>query len=102
MSKIICFLCSMFHPHLIFNVYTLYILCFVVSNVVNDMKNFLTVQGKPFCDINLVLQGEKIPAHKAILASRSSYFEAMFRNFPPKDNCVNVSTATLYLLINKP
>ena len=62
------------------------------SNVVNDMKNFLiTSQGSKFCDITLVLQGEKIPAHKAVLAARSRYFEAMFRNFMPKDNCVNVS-----------
>ena len=43
------------------------------SNVVNDMKNFLiTSQGSKFCDFTLVLQGEKIPAHKAVLADRKS------------------------------
>jgi len=54
------------------------------------MKSFLEQQGKAFCDLTLALQDEKIPAHKAILAARSSYFEALFRNFMPKDNIVNV------------
>lgn len=60
-------------------------------NLISDMKDFLTTHGKPFCDITLVLHGERIPAHKAILAARSKYFEAMFRHFQPKDGCVNVS-----------
>jgi len=38
-----------------------------------------------------VLDGKTIKAHKAILAARSSYFEAMFRSFSPENDRVNVS-----------
>nr|KAF6466229.1 leucine zipper like transcription regulator 1 [Rousettus aegyptiacus] len=44
-----------------------------------------------FCDITLLLDGHPRPAHKAILAARSSYFEAMFRSFMPEDGQVNIS-----------
>lgn len=57
----------------------------------NDMENFLRSTGKEFCDINLVLDDQIIPAHKSILAARCSYFQALFRSFMPPDNTVNVS-----------
>lgn len=44
-----------------------------------DMEAFLKHVGREFCDITLVLDGKSIPAHKAVLAARCSYFEAMFR-----------------------
>lgn len=55
------------------------------------MQRFLKETGREFCDIQLVLDGVAIPAHKAILAARCSYFEAMFRSFMPEDNRVVVS-----------
>ncbi|RXG67104.1 hypothetical protein Avbf_01684 [Armadillidium vulgare] len=55
-----------------------------------DMERFLKVEGKPFSDITILLDEEEIKAHKAVLAARCSYFEAMFRSFMPKDNQVQV------------
>jgi hypothetical protein len=52
---------------------------------------FLQSSGKEFCDITLVLDGTHIPAHKAILAARCNYFEALFRWSIPEDNIVTVS-----------
>lgn len=60
----------------------------------NDMSLFLKNGGTQFCDINLVLEGQAIPAHKSILAARCSYFQAMFRSFMPPDNTVNVSVVS--------
>ena len=71
----------------------------VASNVINDMRSFLVSKGTQFCDITLVLDGECIPAHKAVLAARSRYFEAMFRNFMPSNNRVNVSKSFLLLYV---
>ncbi|XP_065220593.1 leucine-zipper-like transcriptional regulator 1 isoform X1 [Planococcus citri] len=48
-----------------------------------DMAAFL--KQHLFCDMTLVLQDTNIPVHKAILAARCGYFEAMFRSFMPKD-----------------
>lgn len=56
----------------------------------SDMAVYLKTTGKEFCDINLVLDTHTIPAHKAILAARCSYFQAMFRSFNPSDNIVNI------------
>lgn len=56
----------------------------------SDMAHFLKFTGKEFCDINLVLDNDVIPAHKAILAARCAYFQAMFRSFSPADNIVNI------------
>ena len=56
-----------------------------------DMSCFLKSVGGEFCDITLLLDGVPIPAHKAILAARCNYFEAMFRSFMPDDNKVKVS-----------
>lgn len=60
------------------------------STLEADMAVFLESMGKDFCDINLVLDGHKIPAHKSILSARCSYFQAMFRSFMPPDNIVNI------------
>ncbi|XP_023228319.1 leucine-zipper-like transcriptional regulator 1 [Centruroides sculpturatus] len=56
-----------------------------------DMELFLKSTGKDFCDIILLLDGHPIPAHKAILAARCSYFEAMFRSFMPDNNTVTIA-----------
>lgn len=56
----------------------------------SDMAVFLKTSGNEFCDINLVLNNDTIPAHKAILAARCTYFQAMFRSFNPADNIVNI------------
>lgn len=56
-----------------------------------DMEAFLKVVGKEFCDITLKLDNVPIPAHKAVLAARCSYFEAMFRSFMPEDNSVTIA-----------
>jgi len=55
-----------------------------------DMEMFLKQTGHEFCDISLTLDDVQISAHKAILAGRCSYFEAMFRSFMPDDSCVKV------------
>ncbi|XP_038618550.1 leucine-zipper-like transcriptional regulator 1 [Tachyglossus aculeatus] len=61
------------------------------TSLVQDMKACLEGMGLDFCDITLLLDGHPRPAHKAILAARSSYFEAMFRSFMPEDGQVNIS-----------
>lgn len=55
------------------------------------METFLKGTGQEFCDITLLLDGEPVPAHKAVLAARCSYFEGLFRSFMPESNTVNVS-----------
>lgn len=61
------------------------------TSLEQDMEAFLKSVGREFCDITLMLDGSPIPAHKAVLAARCSYFEAMFRSFTPEKNVVNVS-----------
>nr|XP_010955288.1 leucine-zipper-like transcriptional regulator 1 isoform X2 [Camelus bactrianus] len=61
------------------------------TSLIQDMKAYLEGAGADFCDITLLLDGHPRPAHKAILAARSSYFEAMFRSFMPEDGQVNIS-----------
>ncbi|XP_020638140.3 leucine-zipper-like transcriptional regulator 1 [Pogona vitticeps] len=61
------------------------------TSLIQDMKAYLEGAGLDFCDIILLLDGHPRPAHKAILAARSSYFEAMFRSFMPEDGQVNIS-----------
>ncbi|XP_013788494.1 leucine-zipper-like transcriptional regulator 1 [Limulus polyphemus] len=56
-----------------------------------DMEAFLKGTGTEFCDITLMLDDQPIPAHKAILAARCSYFEAMFRSFMPENNTVTIA-----------
>ncbi|XP_063220243.1 leucine-zipper-like transcriptional regulator 1 isoform X2 [Bacillus rossius redtenbacheri] len=60
------------------------------STLEEDMENFLKSVGKDFTDIILMLDGTPVPAHKAILAARCSYFEGMFRSFMPEDNIVQI------------
>lgn len=60
------------------------------------MEQYLLSTGKEFCDIVLMLDNHPIPAHKAILAGRCSYFEAMFRSFMPDNNMVTVSAFLIY------
>jgi hypothetical protein len=55
------------------------------------MEVFLNSIGIEFCDITLMVDSNPIPAHKAVLAARCSYFEAMFRSFMPENNVVHVS-----------
>ncbi|XP_077273534.1 leucine zipper like transcription regulator 1 [Temnothorax americanus] len=60
------------------------------TSLEQDMEAFLKSVGREFCDITLRLNGVPIPAHKAILAARCTYFEAMFRSFMPENNTVNI------------
>ena len=63
------------------------------------MESFLSSTGSEFCDITLMLDDVHISAHKAVLAARCNYFEAMFRSFMPDDGCVKVSLLTLYNIV---
>lgn len=57
-----------------------------------DMLDFFQgARGQDFHDILLMVDGEPIGAHKAILAARCSYFEAMFRSFMPENNTVTIT-----------
>ncbi len=53
------------------------------SSLQDDLRRFLQENGQEFSDVQLVLEGHKIPCHRAILAARSSYFEGLFRSFNP-------------------
>jgi len=59
------------------------------------MEAFLRDAGSEFCDVTLLLDDVRISAHKAVLAARCSYFEAMFRSFMPDDGCVKVYLSCL-------
>lgn len=60
------------------------------SSLEQDMAIFLRTAGQEFTDIDLILGEDVIPAHKAILAARCEYFQAMFRSFMPVDGTVKV------------
>jgi hypothetical protein len=68
---------------------------FIGTSLEQDMELLLNSVGKEFCDITLMVDGHPVPAHKAVLAARCSYFEAMFRSFMPENNVVNVSSHSL-------
>jgi len=70
-------------------------ICSLGTSLEQDMEAFLKNVGREFCDITLMLDDMPITAHKAILAARCSYFEAMFRSFMPENNMVNVSLNNL-------
>ncbi|XP_033627640.1 leucine-zipper-like transcriptional regulator 1 [Asterias rubens] len=62
------------------------------TSLEQDMESFLKGKlGQEYADITLMLDGKPIPAHKAVLAARSSFFEAMFRSFMTEDDTVNIS-----------
>ncbi|XP_066280892.1 leucine-zipper-like transcriptional regulator 1 [Branchiostoma lanceolatum] len=64
----------------------------IANTLEQDIEWFLKSGiGQEFCDITLLLDGVPFPAHKSILAARSSYFEAMFRSFMPEDREVTIS-----------
>lgn len=58
------------------------------TSLEQDIAIFLATNE--FCDVTLVLQDHEIPAHKAILAARSKYFEILFQSYITEDNRVNV------------
>ncbi|XP_067650775.1 leucine-zipper-like transcriptional regulator 1 [Haliotis asinina] len=62
----------------------------ITNSLEKDMDVFLKSAGQEFCDITLMLDGTPIRSHKAILAARCSYFEAMFRSFMPENNTVTI------------
>lgn len=64
---------------------------FMINSLEYDMDIYLKGQGSEFCDLTLLLDGAIIPVHKAVLAARCSYFEAMFRSFMPEDHTVNIA-----------
>lgn len=74
----------------------------VGTTLESDMSRFLKSGGRDFCDINLLLGDAVIPAHKSILAARSSYFQGLLRSFPPPENTVKVGVhkkyATVYII----
>jgi hypothetical protein len=54
------------------------------SKVDNDLMNLLN--KREFSDVTLMVDGKPIYAHQVILASRSTYFEALFtHDFSEKD-----------------
>ncbi|ESO89967.1 hypothetical protein LOTGIDRAFT_124272 [Lottia gigantea] len=61
------------------------------NSLEKDMEAFLKTSGHEFCDITLMLDNIAIQGHKAILAARGSYFEAMFRSFMPDNNTVKIT-----------
>ncbi|XP_033108495.1 leucine-zipper-like transcriptional regulator 1 [Anneissia japonica] len=64
-----------------------------MTTLAQDMMTFMkSMTGKEYCDITLMLDDNTaFKAHKAILAARSSYFEAMFRSFMPEDGKVKMT-----------
>ncbi|CAL4119244.1 unnamed protein product, partial [Meganyctiphanes norvegica] len=62
----------------------------VGSTLEQDMERLLKTTGHEFTDITLMLDGTAIRAHKAVLAARCSYFEAMFRSFMPENSTVQI------------
>jgi len=71
------------------------VVCGAGNTLEKDMEAFLRSGGGEFCDITLLLDDVRISAHKAVLAARCSYFEALFRSFMPDDGCVKVTGLAL-------
>lgn len=47
------------------------------TSLEEDMEAFLNGGGKEFCDIILKLEKEEVPAHKAVLVARCTYFQVI-------------------------
>ena len=54
------------------------------------MEAWLRDLGAEFADVILMVDETPTKAHRAVLAARSGYFEALFRSFNPPNNTVNV------------
>lgn len=67
-----------------------------------DMKLLLKTSGQEFCDVFLILDNENdkilIPAHKAVLAARCSYFKDLFLSSKPTTNAFNVSKILSFII----
>lgn len=61
-----------------------------VPTLVDDLKELL-LSGNSFSDFTLCLNGKDFKSHKVVLAARSSYFEALFRSFPPPEAKSNIA-----------
>ena len=62
------------------------------SSLQDDLKEFLeSDSGRSFADIALRVGEECVLAHRAILAARCSYFEALFRSFMPENHEVKIT-----------
>ena len=57
----------------------------------DDLKGFLGDVGQPFTNISLKVGDEVVLAHKAILAVRCLFFEALFRSFMPCNNEIEIT-----------
>ena len=67
-------------------------IAFVPSSLQDDLKKLLESDyGRPFGDIFLCINNKKILAHKAILAARCAYFQALFRSFMPQNHQVEIT-----------
>ena len=64
----------------------------IPSSLQDDLKEFLDSDlGRPFTDISLRVGDQTVFAHKAILAARCAYFEALFRSFMPENHEVEIT-----------
>ncbi len=61
-------------------------------SIQDDLKEFLSGDvGRPFTDIILKVGGHVVLAHKAILAVRCMFFEALFRSFMPGNHEIEIT-----------
>ena len=62
------------------------------GTLVTDLRQLLeSKHGSDLYDITLVAGDFSLPAHRAVLAARSNYFEAIFRNSSSELTEVNAS-----------
>ena len=64
----------------------------IPSSIQDDLKTFLeSDMGQAFTDIMLSVGDKIVCAHKAVLAARCAYFEALFRSFMPENRKVEIT-----------